>query len=147
MSHNTTLLKKPPVSPDYSLTGVKAVLAAEKGLAEAHWYQCDVSREAIRKLLVRRDGPAIRDTLPWCALLFSSGHATYLLRDNWWVFHPCVIYSTLYASTSYSRWHESGHGTAFKTDWMNNALYEIRSFMVMWESIVWRWSHNRHHSA
>ena len=52
----------------------------------------------------------------------------------------------LYASTSDSRWHETGHGTAFKTDWMNNALYEIASFMVMRESTVWRWSHTRHHS-
>ncbi|MEI8309348.1 MAG: hypothetical protein WCH98_01190 [Verrucomicrobiota bacterium] len=25
----------------------------------------------------------------------------------------------------------SSHGTAFKTDWMNNALYELASFMVM----------------
>jgi len=49
-------------------------------------------------------------------------------------------------STSDSRWHESGHGTAFKTDWMNNVLYEIASFMVMRESTPWRWSHTRHHS-
>ena len=52
----------------------------------------------------------------------------------------------LYASTSDSRWHEAGHGTAFRTDWMNNALYEVASFMVMRESTVWRWSHTRHHS-
>ena len=59
---------------------------------------------------------------------------------------PFAIYGVLYASTSDSRWHEAGHGTAFKTDWMNNALYEIASFMVMRESTVWRWSHTRHHS-
>jgi MocE subfamily Rieske [2Fe-2S] domain protein len=29
---------------------------------------------------------------------------------------------------------------------MNNALYEIASFMILRESTVWRWSHNRHHS-
>jgi Na+-transporting NADH:ubiquinone oxidoreductase subunit F len=29
---------------------------------------------------------------------------------------------------------------------MNNALYEIASFMIMRESTVWRWSHTRHHS-
>ena len=29
---------------------------------------------------------------------------------------------------------------------MNNALYEIASFMVCRESVVWRWSHARHHS-
>ena len=29
---------------------------------------------------------------------------------------------------------------------MNNAVYEIASFMVMRESTVWRWSHTRHHT-
>ena len=52
----------------------------------------------------------------------------------------------IYASTSDSRWHESNHGTAFKTDWLNNALYEIASFMVLRESVIWKWSHTRHHS-
>jgi Na+-transporting NADH:ubiquinone oxidoreductase subunit F len=106
MSQKTTLLEKQPVSPDYSLTGVNAALAVEKGLAEADWYQCYIPREAMRKLLVRRDGPAIRDTLLWFVLLFSSGYATYLFRGNWWVFFPYMVYSTLYASTSDSRWHE-----------------------------------------
>ena len=59
---------------------------------------------------------------------------------------PYAIYAVLYGTSSDSRWHECGHGTAFRTDWMNIALYEIASFMVMRESVVWRWSHNRHHS-
>ena len=59
---------------------------------------------------------------------------------------PYIAYSALYASTSDSRWHESGHGTAFKSEWMNNVLYEISSFMVFRQSVVWRWSHARHHS-
>jgi MocE subfamily Rieske [2Fe-2S] domain protein len=29
---------------------------------------------------------------------------------------------------------------------MNNALYEVASFMVLRESTPWRWSHTRHHS-
>jgi MocE subfamily Rieske [2Fe-2S] domain protein len=131
---------------NYSLTGINSALAVEKGLAEADWYQCFVPRETMRKLLERRDGPAIRDTALWFALIFTCGFATYVLRASWWFIAPYLIYAVLYASTSDSRWHESGHGTAFKTDWMNNALYEISSFMVMRESTVWRWSHTRHHS-
>jgi len=131
---------------DYTLTGTNARLAIEKGLAEADWYQCPVPREAMRGLLERRDGPAIRDTLIWFALIGASGYATYLLWPSWWAALPYAVYAVLYASTSDSRWHESSHGTAFKTDWMNNALYEIASFMVMRESTLWRWSHTRHHS-
>jgi MocE subfamily Rieske [2Fe-2S] domain protein len=139
-------LAQPVAKLDYSLTGVNAALAVEKGLAEAEWYQCPVPRETMRKLLERRNGPALRDTLLWFALILGFGFATYALWGTWWAILPYAIYAVLYASTSDSRWHESGHGTAFRTDWMNNALYEISSFMVMRESVVWRWSHTRHHS-
>jgi Na+-transporting NADH:ubiquinone oxidoreductase subunit F len=148
MSLHDTVLDQPglPAKLDYSLTGINAALAVEKGLAEAEWYQCAVPRETMRRLLERRDGPALRDTILWFALILGLGWATYLLWGSGWALLPYAAYAVLYASTSDSRWHESGHGTAFKTDWMNNALYEIASFMVMRESVVWRWSHTRHHS-
>ena len=146
MGHDTNILTQPPVKLDYSLTGLNSTLAVERGLAEADWYQSAVPRETMRSLLERRDGPAIRDTILWFALILGFGFATYRLWGTWWAIIPYLLYCVLYASTSDSRWHEAGHGTAFKTDWMNNALYEIASFMVMRESIVWRWSHTRHHS-
>ena len=62
MSHNAAILSPLPAKPDYSLTGLSATQAIEKGLAEAEWYQCPVPRETMRRLLERRDGPAIRDT-------------------------------------------------------------------------------------
>lgn len=135
-----------PTKLDYRLTGENATRAIARGLAEADWYQCPVPRETMRKLLERRDGPALRDTLIWFILILGSAGATYALWDSWWSLLPYSVYTVLYASTSDSRWHESSHGTAFKTDWMNNTLYEIASFMVMRESTLWRWSHTRHHS-
>ena len=146
MSQDTDVISKPAPKLDYSLTGVNATAAVEKGLAEADWYTCPIPRETLRKLLERRDGPAIRDTLIWFGLILGFGYATYALWGTWWAILPYIAYSALYASTSDSRWHEAGHGTPFKTDWMNNVLYEIASFMVMRESTVWRWSHTRHHS-
>lgn len=131
---------------DYSLIGKDAALAVEKGLANAPWYIPPVPREKMRELLERRDGPAIRDTLLWFFLLFAFGAAGYLLWGTYWAIIPFLIYGVLYASVSDSRWHETGHGTAFKTDWLNNVLYEIASFMVLRESVPWRWSHTRHHS-
>ncbi len=132
--------------PDYSLTGANAALAVEKGLAEAEWYTTPVPKAELRQLLERRNGPAIRDTLLLLLILLATGYATIALWGTWWVVIPYLIYAVFYGTASDSRWHECGHGTAFKTDWMNTALYEIASFMVMRESVVWRWSHNRHHS-
>lgn len=146
MSRSAAAASGPQLPLDYSLTGTNSFLAVENGLAEADWYQCAVPRETMRSLLERRDAPAIRDTLLWFALIVASAVATSLLQHTVRAIFPYALYCVLYASTSDSRWHESGHGTAFKTDWMNGALYEIASFMVMRESTVWRWSHVRHHS-
>jgi MocE subfamily Rieske [2Fe-2S] domain protein len=144
--HPGPALVAPPEHLDYSLTGENATRAVERGLAEADWYQCPVPRAEMRKLLERRDGPAIRDTIIWFSIIIGSAAATIALWGSWWAVLPYLIYAVIYGSTSDSRWHESSHGTAFKTDWMNNALYEIASFMVMRESTLWRWSHTRHHS-
>jgi Na+-transporting NADH:ubiquinone oxidoreductase subunit F len=131
---------------DYSLVGSESQKVIDMGLADAQWYQSPISRENMRELLVRKDGPAIRDTILWFNLILGSGYLVFLWWGSWLAILPYIVYSVLYASTSDSRWHESSHGTAFKTDWMNNALYEIASFMVFRQSTVWRWSHSRHHS-
>src|SRR6218665_1885600 len=146
MSTDSSCGAAPARYPDYSLTGLNARLAIERGLAEAQWYQSPVARDRLRALLERRDGPALRDTMLWFALLLLTAWASLALSGSWWALLPYMAYAVLYATASDSRWHETSHGTAFKTDWMNDALYEIASFMVMRESVVWRWSHNRHHS-
>jgi Na+-transporting NADH:ubiquinone oxidoreductase subunit F len=131
---------------DYSLTGVNAQASITKGLAEADWYRTPIDRKVMKELLERKDGPAIRDTLIWFGLLALTGTLGAMWWGSAWAILPFAIYGVIYASSSDSRWHESSHGTAFKTDWMNNALYEIASFMVFRESTPWRWSHTRHHS-
>ena len=137
-----------PRRRDYRLDGDEDVLAVARGLAEATWYRSPVDRAAMRELLRRRDWPALRDTLLWFALIFASGYCAWLLwqAGSAWAIVAFMVYGVLYVSSSDSRWHESSHGTAFKTDWLNNALYEVASFMVMRESTLWRWSHTRHHS-
>jgi fatty acid desaturase len=131
---------------DYSLTGPDTKLAEERGLANAEWYTCKISRQRLKELMQRRDGPAIRDTLLWFALLIVSGTLGYLTWGTWWTVPCFVVYGVAYGSSSHSRAHELGHRTPFKTVWMNDVLYEISSFMMFRESVPGRWSHTRHHT-
>jgi fatty acid desaturase len=131
---------------DYSLTGPEAALAIEAGLASAEWYHSDVPRKVMKELMQRRDGPALRDTALWLGLLAASGAGGIVFWGTWWAVPFFVVYGVLYGSACDSRWHECGHGTAFKTPWMNDAVYHIASFMVMRNPISWRWSHARHHT-
>jgi fatty acid desaturase len=131
---------------DYSLIGRDTKLAEERGLANAEWYACKISRARLKELMQRRDGPAIRDTVIWFAAIIISGTLGYLTWGTWWTVPCFLVYGVLFGTSSDSRWHESGHRTAFKTMWMNDALYEISSFMVGRESVPWRWQHTRHHT-
>ena len=131
---------------DYGLLGLDSKAAVENGLASAKWYSCPIGRKELKELMKRSDGPAIRDTALWLGLLAVSGVAGYALWGSWWAVIPFAIYGVLYGSASDSRWHECGHGTAFKTRWMNDVVYNVASFMILREPTVWRWSHTRHHT-
>lgn len=130
---------------DYSLTGPEAARAAERGLAKARWYQTPLPREQLAVLMVRTDAPAIRDTLIWFAAFAITGTAGYLTWGSAWCIPCFAAYGVLYGSSSDSRWHECGHRTAFRTPWMNDAIYHLACFMILREPDVWRWSHTRHH--
>jgi len=135
-----------PARRDYRLTGDQAARAVELGLASATWYQSPVPRKQIKELMQRRDGPALRDTGLWLLALLATGGAGCWLWGSWACVPFFFAYGVLYGSAANARWHECGHGTAFKTRWLNDAVYHLASFMIMFEPHVWRWSHARHHT-
>lgn len=131
---------------DYSLVGRDARIAVEKGLASAQWYHTEVPRKAMKDLMKRSDGPAIRDTIIWLGSMAGFAGVAIWLWPGVWSIPFFLAYGVLYGSATDSRWHECGHGTAFKTRWMNDAVYQIASFMIMRNPVTWRWSHTRHHT-
>jgi fatty acid desaturase len=133
-------------SSDYRLVGGAGETARARGLVEAEWYRSAIPRAERKALFARDDGPALRDTALWYGLIVLAALAMIALWETDWAVVAFLVYGTLYAGPADSRWHESGHGTAFATDWMNNCLYQMASFQVMRRPTVWKWSHARHHT-
>lgn len=131
---------------DYSLLGEDARRAVSTGLAAAEWYHTDVPRRVMKDLMARSDGPALRDSFILYGAMIVLAGMGIALWPSLWSLPIWLAYGVLYGSASDSRWHECGHGTAFRTAWMNNAVYQISSFMIMRNPATWRWSHARHHS-
>ena len=131
---------------DYSLVGRDAAIAVERGLASAEWYHTDVPRKTMKDLMKRSDGPAMRDTAVWLGAMALFAAVAVRLWPSWWSATFFLAYGVLYGSATDSRWHECGHGTAFRTRWMNDVVYQIASFMIMRNPVTWRWSHARHHT-
>ena len=131
---------------DYSMLGQEARDAERHGLKSAEWYHTDVSRKEMKELMKRSDAPAIRDTVLWLGLMAIFAGITVWLWPSWWAALPLAAYGVLYGSATDSRWHECSHGTAFRTKWMNDWVYQIACFMIMRNPTRWRWSHTRHHT-
>jgi fatty acid desaturase len=112
---------------------------------EQKWFSARVDRKLLKELMRRSDGPGLRNFGLWIALLVVSGTAGFFAWGTWWAVPAFFVYGTLYSSSD-ARWHECGHGTPFKTRWLNEALYHLSSFMTFREAYLWRWSHARHHT-
>ena len=94
----------------------------------------------------RSDMPAIRDTAIWLGAMVVFAGLGVFFWGSWLAVPFFLAYGVLYGSASDSRWHEAGHGTPFRTRWMNDAVYQLASFFMMREPTVWRWEHARHHT-
>lgn len=139
-------MRQTKIKLDYSLTGDAAQRAVNEGLDRIRWYRTDIDKLALKRLMERKDGPAIRDTAIWFLVLGVSGFGAIELWGTFWCVPFLFIYGVMYGSAGDSRWHECGHGTAFKTSWMNKSVYHIACFMMLRNPVVWRWSHTRHHA-
>ena len=131
---------------DYSLTGPDAQRALAEGLVTEDWYRTPIDRKTMKALVQRADQPAIRDTLILFGLMALFAGTAIALMPSWWSVPFWLAYGVLYGSAMDSRWHECGHGTAFKTRWMNKVVYHIACFCIMRDPYCWRYSHIRHHS-
>jgi fatty acid desaturase len=130
----------------YSLSGPENQAAVDAGLAGGDWFRSAVPRKRMKELMRRSDGPAIRDTVIWIGLMAGFAALGIVFWGSWRSVPFFLAYGVLYGSSSDSRWHETGHGTAFKTRWLDQGLYQLASFMIMRDPTTWRWSHTRHHT-
>ena len=131
---------------EYALTGESKRRAHESGLVNAEWFLADVDPARMREFQVRTNARAALDIGLWLALIVVFGVLAALTAWSWWSIPIFIVYGALYGGASDSRWHECGHGTAFRSRWANEAVYYIACFMLFRGPTVWRWSHYRHHT-
>ena len=135
---------------DYSLSGGHrdaVELAGDRieSRMEENWWRPNLSRQQMRQIMQRRDGPALWHFGLWFLFLAASGYLAFLSWGTWWAIPAFLIYGTIYTSSD-AAWHECGHGTPFRTRWLNEVLFHVSAFLTLREGIMWRWSHSRHHT-
>ena len=114
---------------------------------DENWYTCDIPRKELKTYMERADWPAVSHIGLWLLLLVASGVAATWLWDqaSLWAIPVFLLYGILWA-TSKPVSHETGHGTAFRTPWLNTAVYFVAAAMEQKDMVSNRWQHARHHS-
>ena len=138
------------VYDEYALKGgVGNAVGLDKDEIEARienaWFCCRVDRKELKRLITRRDGPALRHFGLWAVLLSGSGALAFLAWPSPWCIPAFLAYGVLYSVSDHHS-HELSHGTVFRTRWINEVLLRVAGFMTLHESYYWRWSHARHHT-
>ena len=134
------------LSRDYRLTGPENERAFERGLAEAAWWRPPIDDDRLTELMQRTNARAARDTVLWLGLIIGLAVAIVATWFSWYSVPLLLVYGALYGGAADSRWHEMGHGTAFRWQPANTAIYHLASFMLWRGPTTWRWSHYRHHT-
>ena len=116
------------------------------GLVAPKWYQSPIDRQVMKQLLARQDKRPLFDILIYYAVMIAAAGAAVLLTPSWISVPFWLIYGVLYTSGSDARWHECGHGTAFKSAKLNRIVYQLACFMIIRNPVTWKWSHARHHT-
>jgi len=116
-------------------------------LTPPRWYTPPIDKSVIKTLMQRTNGRALGSFGLWMLLVVGLGWvAAYLYNlGTLWCILAFFLYGTVFSSCN-ARWHESMHGTPFKTKALNNAAFFIAAAMEYKDVVSARWSHLNHHS-
>ena len=114
---------------------------------DVRWYRCPVGDGKLAKFMERSDGKAWVQCgghlLLFCA---TAALVLYCWRERLWA---CVVGALFAHGTVASCFlfgcHELGHGTVFRTKWLNRAFLYAFSFLSLWDPFDYALSHTYHH--
>ena len=123
-----------------------------------NWYRSPVDRELMKVLLTRSDLLGFAQTLPHLLAILASGTSVVMLTlqpfwlfaapwNAWWLLAaaPLLLLHGFFCSFAINAVHELGHGTVFKTRWLNRLFEHVFAFIGWIHHDQFTASHTRHH--
>jgi fatty acid desaturase len=105
-----------------------------------------LDRKIIKELSRRSDTPGLIYLAQWLGSLLATGYLVWLSLGTWWVWPAMVLYGTFLCVPTYAISHETAHGTAFRSRWLNEAVLWVTSLIYFEEPLHRRYTHTNHHS-
>ncbi len=112
-----------------------------------HWYRCPIEPEKLRELTERSDFKGGLQAIGHLALAAATGALTVycFFAALWLEFTLALFAHGTVASHLHYGCHELGHGTVFRTKWLNTVFLRIYSVLAWWNYHEYGMSHTYHH--
>jgi len=109
------------------------------------WYVPRIDRKELRALMQRKNYRGIINVGLWLALLGVLGYLAAITMSSPWCILLFFAYGQVLGNCS-ARWHETLHGTVFRTSALNEIVFFLCCALDFRDMIFTRWSHVTHHS-
>jgi fatty acid desaturase len=106
----------------------------------------DIDRKTLKKLMRRNDYIGILRLIVCLASFVFYGWLYYISWGTLWIVPTVILFGGTMSLFAYSLSHECAHGTAFKTRWLNEAIFWFSSILFGQEPVFRRYSHAEHHT-
>ena len=105
-----------------------------------------LDRKRLRALAARSDRPGLIYLVQWFASLAGTGFLVWSTLGSGWVWPAMFTHGVLLTVPVYAISHETAHGTAFRTRWLNELVFWITSLLYMEVPLHRRYTHTNHHT-
>ena len=112
------------------------------------WYRCPIDGAKLRELSKRSDPQGWFQAGGHLALFVLTGALTYLFwaQQSWLLFLLALfLHGSVGCFFFGTAPHELGHGTVFRTKWLNKAFLYLFSLLSWWDPFDYASSHTYHH--
>ena len=111
------------------------------------WYRCPIDQAALNDLMRPSDLKGGLQALGHLAFFGCTGALSYYFfdREMWVGFALALFAHGTVASHFLYACHEVGHGTVFRTKWLNAFFLRVFSILAWWNFEEYSMSHTYHH--
>ena len=123
-------------------------LAEVRKNLRVEWYRCPIEHAKLRELSKRSNLQGWFQAGGHLALFAGTGSLVYFfwLQQNWLAFVAALFaHGTVGSFLSGVAPHELGHGTLFRTKWLNKFFMYLFSLLSWWDPFDYASSHTYHH--
>ncbi len=104
-----------------------------------------IDRKALKPFVRRTDRDGLLRLAGHLGLLGLTGTAVVMTLESWWLLPALFLQGSVLAFL-FAPVHECSHGTAFRSRWLNEAVFWLVCLLYLVPPTMFRYSHAHHHT-